>query len=43
MDIGFSHLPPATSKSFRQGSMQITEQDYQRHLTVSKGLFSKIL
>ena len=41
MDIGFSHLPPATSKSFRQGSMQITEQDYQRHLTVSKGLYPK--
>lgn len=38
---GFSHPPQATSSDFPKGSMLITEQDYEKYLTISKGLSKK--
>lgn len=38
IDKGFSRQPHITSSGFPQGSMQITEQEYEKYLTISKGL-----
>lgn len=41
INTGFSQTPQATSSCFLKGSMLITEQDYLRHLTISKRLSKK--
>jgi len=41
INTGFSQAPQATSRCFPKGSMLTTEQDYEKYLTISKGLAKK--
>lgn len=41
INTGFSQKLQATSRCFPKGSMQITKQDYEKFLTINKGLSKK--
>lgn len=41
ISTGFSQAPQATSRCFPKGSMFITKQDYEKYLTINKGLSKK--